>query len=172
MKKNITLVLLVFVVALSQSCKNEPKAAIADPQANSTTTTSNADQSTTSEVKYPIVPEDIMKDLWNSADGLDVIFYDLPISISQDNAAATRQSLGYIAAESAPINGLCKSVGRISFKVKGTIKLEAEIYLGPLCNYYVFLDKNNKPVYANKLNQQGIDFYTSIVGSVRQAPAK
>lgn len=158
---------LLLIVGLFFGCKNDKSST-----ENVTTPEPAAAAQAQGVAKYPICTSEMMQNLWQNSDGLDIIFYELPISMSQDNAESVRQSLSYIAAEQALVSDQCKAAGRVSFKVKGSITQEADIFLGPMCNYYIFYDKQNKPLYANKMNSQGVAFFNQLIGSVKQAPAQ
>lgn len=114
----------------------------------------------------PSLTTDYMKKIASSCDYIDYIFYDLPISISQDEKSAIMSNINFISRETVDVySSNCKSMGRKSFQSDGEIILEADIYLDKAnaCYFYVFLE-NGKPAYANKISKDGINFYFNVFG--------
>ena len=70
-----------------------------------------------------------------------------------------------------PINKSCKSLGREFFHIGGTIAFEAEIYFQNGCYGYVFLNKE-VPIYANKVSESGMKFYSNIISQAEQIKNK
>ena len=106
--------------------------------------------------------------IWNHLVFIDYIFYDLPFSISQDNQPSIHANLKLIssgALDNLPLN--CKPIGREFFQINGEIVHEADLYFSDGCYGYVFL-KDGKPIYANKLTEAGMTFYTRIVNQSNQ----
>jgi hypothetical protein len=66
-----------------------------------------------------------------------------------------------------PISNSCKPIGREFFHIKGAIAYEAEIYFQDGCYGYVFLDKE-RPIYANKVSEEGMTFYSKIINQAQQ----
>ncbi len=107
-----------------------------------------------------------MQKIATSCDYIDYIFYDLPISISQDEKSAIMSNINFISRETVgAYSSNCKSMGRKSFQSDGEIILEADIYLDKAngCYFYVFLE-DGKPTYANKISKDGINFYFNVFG--------
>ena len=100
--------------------------------------------------------------LLKECDNVDIIFYDSPISMSQDDRASIRGALFFIdPIRIAPL-GDCKPLGRISYMINGAIAAEADFYCEGECTYFVFME-NGKPAYANAMSQNGIEFFQSIL---------
>jgi hypothetical protein len=93
---------------------------------------------------------------------IDYVWNDLPFSVSQGEKDAILSNISFISTETmTETPKRCKSIGRKSFQVGGDFYLEADIYYGEGCNYYVFY-KNNKPIYLNKISPTGITFYQNL----------
>lgn len=111
----------------------------------------------------PSVPNDVMKELWEECDYTDFIFHHLPFSMSQDQKQSIQSTLSYVSAE--PLGSIvagCKPDARQFFHIKGEIVREADVYLKDGCYFYVFVE-NEKPVYANKMAENGVSFFTNTI---------
>lgn len=118
--------------------------------------------------EIPGVPQELIAELWENCDYVDYIFHDLPFSISQSEQPAVRANLNYISPDPlGSLNPDCKPIGREFFHIKGEIAYEADVYYSDNCFYYVFM-KNEKPMYANKMSDTGINFYAQIIRQVMQ----
>lgn len=110
---------------------------------------------------YPSLPVDTLKMLWEKCDYIDFIPYEFSFTMSQNEKSAIQSMLGHIATEVPVINPACQPMGRIFYQVDGKNALEADLYIGDECIYYIFYEKGKK-AYANKLTDQGIQFFRSI----------
>jgi len=162
MMRNI-LCVFVFLAVLIVSCKNKsdavieiaPKEQIAANQAGASKTNT-----------LPSLTKELMQKIAKSCDYIDYIFYNLPISISQDEKSAIMSNINFISRETlGDYSSSCKSMGRKSFQSDGEIILEADIYLDKAngCFFYIFLE-DGKPAYANKISKDGINFYFNVFG--------
>lgn len=117
------------------------------------------------EINLPPVTNDMINKMLMEVDYIDYIFHNLPISVSQDEKESINSNIVFIkneAVKSIPAN--CKAIGRKFFNIKGETYLSADIYFGEGCAAYIFLD-GEKPVYANKMTEQGIIFYNNIIAT-------
>ncbi len=114
-------------------------------------------------LSYPSIPKEIIVNLYENSEYMDYIFHDLNFSISQDSRSSIRSSLAFISKETPKeIGAGCKSLGRKFFHVNGEIVLEAEVYFTNTCAFYIFF-VDGKPTYANKMTQEGLNFYANII---------
>lgn len=120
-----------------------------------------------SAAAYPALGNQEIANLYAIAEKSDMIFYNLPISVNQDDAKSAKNSVLYISPAPVKINNNCKSIGRLSWLAEGVIVKEADIYIDSLCHYFIFME-NNKPVAANEMSQLGVDFFTNIITQVQQ----
>ncbi len=127
------------------------------------------------EQKFPNIaplPNNLMQQLFNEVTYIDYIFYNLPFSISQDDKPSIHSNLKLISGEKlGSIAKGCKPIGREFFHIGGTIAFEADIYFQEGCYGYVFLDQK-KPIYANKISQEGMKFYSNIINQANQIQNK
>lgn len=145
---------IILSIVFAISCKNESK------------TTSTPIEKTQNST-LPVLPLEDLEQLANNCTGVDYIFHELPISVSQSDKPSIRANLGLFTLN--PITGSlkdCKSIAREFFQVDGDVKYEAEIYVGNGCNYHVWMD-GNKPIYANQLSEEGIKFYNKLITSTK-----
>ena len=118
-------------------------------------------------ISYPSLGNQDLNRLYADADKVDMIFYDLPISVNQDDAASAKNSVMYILPAPAQINPSCKALGRLSWISDGSIIKEADIYVDSLCQYFIFMS-NNQPVAANAMSESGVGFFTNVISQVQQ----
>lgn len=142
-------------MVLAVSCKNDT---------NQTASTSK--EKTETSLLEPLPMEDL-KRLSDKCTGVDYIFHELPISISQDDAPSIKANLNLFTINKVnnALHG-CKSIAREFFQVEGNVEYEAEIYIGNGCAYHVWMD-GDTPIYANHLSQEGIKFYSNILKSTQ-----
>lgn len=163
---------LLGILAFALSCKQEKKQETTPPAAQNGQTAAAPAQATGPEV--PGIPEMVMVKLLNECTFVDYIFKDLPFSLSQNEDPSIDQNISYIDIN-RPVGKLptnCKATARKFFQIKGEIVYDVDVYLGQGCNFYVFVDKTNKPVYANYITADGVKFYMNVisqaVGSIKQ----
>jgi hypothetical protein len=117
------------------------------------------------------VPKEVMVKLLNECTFIDYIFHDLPFSLSQAEDPSIDQNIEFIDFK-RPLGRIpkgCKPIARKFFQIKGEIVYDVDVYLSDKCKFYVFVDKKNKPVYANFMTESGIKFYTQVVEQARGA---
>jgi len=116
---------------------------------------------------YPSIPLSRLEYLWENVTYMDVIFYNLPVSLNQSSRDNIRSTLSQIAENSPTINPNCQAIGRVFFQVDGKNIETADIYFQQGCTYYVWLE-NDKPAYANEMTEGGINFYNNIFKQVQE----
>ena len=115
----------------------------------------------------PSLPIELLKDLWETCDYVDYVFYYFNFSMSQDEQASIRSTLRQISEEQAVLNPNCKAIGRLFYQVEGENVLEADLHLSNECAYFLFY-KDGKKAYANKLTAEGLKFYQNIFNQVQK----
>ena len=96
-----------------------------------------------------------------------MIFYNLPMSVNQDDAASAKNTVLYILPAPAIMSHPCKPLGRLSWIAQGVIVKEADIYADTGCQYFIFM-KDNQPMAANAMAESGIQFFNQILSRVQQ----
>ncbi len=114
---------------------------------------------------YPSIAAERIAYLAENATYMDGIFYNLPISMNQDNIDQIRATLSTVAAEPALLPPGAKPIGHVWFQVGGKNVEEADLYFQDDVAAYVWYE-NGKPAYSNLMTVAGIDFYNNIINSV------
>ena len=112
-------------------------------------------------LKYPSISVDTLIKVFNEANYLDAIYYELPISMSQNEQSSIRQTLTFISDSPAIIFPDCEPIGRYFFQKDGEDMLVADFYFGNKCYAFVFM-KDGKPRFGNKLTAEGKAYYEKI----------
>jgi len=123
------------------------------------------------EKKFPSIQPDRLTMLWDSASNVDVIFYNLDFSLSQNKLQDIRGMINTISPEVPDINPGCPAIGRMFFVVDGRNELEADMYFQDECHYYVFYE-DGKQKYANEMTTAGINFFNNVFKNVRTQMTK
>lgn len=157
--RKINILLLVILSVLLHSCKDGTK----DTSKGSTKANSSISGG------FDSVPNEMMKNLWDNCTGIDYLFHKLPFSMSQTDKASIQTNLSYIdRAPQTSIPSNCKPIGRNFFQVNGDIVMEADLYYSEGCQFFVFVE-NEKPIYANKMTDAGIQFFTNMIQQAMNA---
>ncbi len=110
---------------------------------------------------YPVLPAPLLDSLAPLVTHIDFIFYHLKHSISLNEPNGIMTHLSHIAGpEEVPQDHGCKPVGRIFYMASGQTVLTGDLYFSGKCRFVLFLE-NEKPVYAARLNDQGVLFLTN-----------
>ena len=144
-------ILLLVIYSCAHSAKNDK------PEVPASTST------------YPPLSNEEITNLYATAEKVDIIFYNLPMSVNQDDAASAKNTVLYISPAPAIMSSPCKALGRLSWISQGVIIKEADIYSDTGCQYLIFM-KENQPVAANALSESGVQFFNQILSQVQQQP--
>jgi len=128
--------------------------------------TSEIKPSTAATSSYPSLSNEEITKLYSIAEKVDMIFYNLPMSVNQDDAASAKNTVLYISPAPAIIANNCKPLGRLSWISQGVIVQEADIYVNTGCQYMIFM-KNNQPVAANAMSESGVEFFNQIMNQAQ-----
>jgi hypothetical protein len=120
---------------------------------------------------YPSMTNEEITNLYSITDKVDMIFYNLPMSINQDDARSAKNTALYISPAPALMNNPCKALGRLSWISKGAIVKEADIFCDTGCQYFIFMT-DNKPVAANAMSESGVVFFNQILSQAAQQRPK
>lgn len=128
-------------------------------------------QQTAKGPEIPGVTEAVMQRLLDECTYVDYIFHKLPFSLSQSEDPSIDQNILFIDYN-RPLKHIpegCAPIGRKFFLIKGESAYDVDIYLSNQCKFYVFVDKANKPVYANYMTEEGVKFYANVAQQARAA---
>ena len=153
MKKGIKLFVAILTIS-SMACQPKEKSISPEPETSPQETVSPKPQITS-------LPALVFQEIYEESDYMDVIFQNLPFSISQEENTSIRQMLRHV--DNRPpetLNNNCLLFAQQMFQKGGEIIAEAEIYHDPGCYYYVFTYKGQ--VYINAMTETGIGFYNDL----------
>lgn len=118
-------------------------------------------------ISYPAYGNEYISKLYAETDKVDIIFYDLPISVNQDDAGSAKNTVLYISPTNPKVTVDCKPIARLSWIGDGRIIKEADVYVDTGCEYLLFME-DNAPVAANAMAQSGVAFFRNIISQVQQ----
>lgn len=123
----------------------------------------------TADVKVSSLPSitfEEMKVIYEGADFIDIIFYNVDFSMSINNKTNIQKMVGFVSTNVAQINPNCKAMGRIFFQKNGEMIAETDMYYDDQCRYFVF-QKNGKAAYANEITPAGQAYFAKIFSQVK-----
>lgn len=165
---------LLMPVLFLLSCQTDTGTSTATASASSETTAPAQNAPLDEEgadvafVKYPMLPDSILRHMLEVCDNLEVIFNDLPISMNPKGKASCITNLEHLAGLPASLHPKSKPAARLFYQAQGDELLQADLYYDDMTTAFVFLN-NNQPTWSNEMSQKGQDFYKNIVGMMNQA---
>ena len=117
------------------------------------------------ESKPGISTQDIEK-LAAEATNMDILFYNLNISLSQNDKNSLVQTAHFFAPVAKPTTMNCPSIGRIMMQNSGNIMLEADIHYSNTCQYFTIL-KNKVVIGTNAMTKEGVYFINQILSNYK-----
>lgn len=168
MKNSISTIIALFALILVSSCggNNADKEAAAK-RAEQWKTKAEAVKVSS----LPSITFDEMKLIYEGADFIDIIFYNVDFSMSVNNKSNIQRMVGFVSTNVAQINTACQPMGRLFFQKNGEIMVEADMYYDENCRYFVF-QKNGKAAYANDITPEGQAYFAKIFSQVKVEPAQ
>ena len=110
----------------------------------------------------PPMPEALARRIMDSCTLIDYTFLTLPFTISFDNNKSVQGSFRHIQVDGVEeVPGL-KVFAKTFFQIQGRIILVGDLYFNNAGQYFVYSEDGIKK-YANKLSQEGIDFFNQII---------
>jgi len=158
--KAIKILIVLFSITMIFACKSDNKTEEKD------SSISEEMQETKQPVKAVTgemvnLPVDVFLKVYMEADYIDIIFEDLPFSMSQDNSKSIKQILSHLDKKPpAAISGQCPLFGQMLVQKEGNIILEGDMFHSEGCYYYVF--KHQGKVYHNGMTPNGIQFFENM----------
>ncbi len=114
------------------------------------------------------ITKEVVDRIVNECTGIDVVFRDKPFSMNQHEKAAIINDLSFISPESlSEIPSGCTPIARKVYTTPQDVIIEADVYYAENCYLFVFIE-NEKPLFANKMNQKGAEFYQKLFMQVSQ----
>jgi hypothetical protein len=153
-------VVVLFILFSLGSCKNSGnRADDKDPGQNQVS----------QAPEIPGATPELIQKLLDECTGIDYIFDNWPISMSQDEDPSIDQNILFIDLK-RPVGQIpphCRKEGRKFLKMGAEEAFMVDFYFGEGCNFYVFRDKKNMPLYANYMTSAGVNFYQNIFNQVK-----
>ena len=108
------------------------------------------------------------QDLIAKVDYVDFLFYNMDISVSQNDKASINQSITFLSTAPKPATMNCPSIGRMSLQSQGKIILEADIHQqGNNCGYFNIIE--NKAAKGTCLmSADGMKFLTTLINGYKK----
>lgn len=157
-----------FFLVLS-SCGDTAKkenAASKSTEVSSPPTVTNATQA-----GLPSITLEEMQILYDQADYIDLIFYNMDFSMSVNDKPNVQRVVTFVDKSQPNPNFTCPTMGRIIFQKNGEILIEADMHIDKTCSHFVFF-KNGKKAFANNISEQGKKYFSQIFSKVKVAPAQ
>jgi len=76
----------------------------------------------------PSITFEEMKEIYEGADFIDIIFYNVDFSMSVNNKTNIQKMVGFVSTNVATINRNCKPMGRLFFQKNGELMVEADMF--------------------------------------------
>lgn len=151
-----------FVVLISiYSCKEKETNKSLEDSGMKVETSVETSPANNSKLDFSPLPASLFKPVYMEADYMDILFEELPFSMSQDNNASIRQILNYIdvnAPDSYDSN--CPLFGQLLVQKEAVYILEADIYHSDGCYYWLIKHRGKK--YLNGMTDAGIKFFNQL----------
>lgn len=133
------------------------------------TSSNNESIAVSNEIEVPpVIPKEILINLFENCNYIDFIFATLPFSISQDQKSSIQQTISHIDQKRPlKIDNSCPYFAQQIFQVDGKIVLDAKIFFQENCTYYLFYE-NGELKYSAGFTQAGITFYNNIIAQAKE----
>lgn len=138
---------------------------------NSTKTSSSKTSKATATTAQALIglPKEVKQNLIDNCDYIDYTFYNFNFSMSQGEPPAIQANLALLSDDvQTNIPKECKPIGRKMYHANGEIVMEAELYFGQGCLFYIYKD-GHTTLYGNKLSPKGVNFYNNIIQQASRA---
>lgn len=155
--KHILLFKFVFLLFFLVSCGN------GNQQSPSKKETS---PKTETNASLPGITFEEMKEIYETCDYIDFIFYNVDFSMSINAKTNIQRTVGFISTSTTALKPSCQAMGRIFFQRNGELLIEADMFFDENCQYFVF-QKEGKPAYINAITPQGQAYFKQIFSQVR-----
>lgn len=113
---------------------------------------------------FEVVPNSKIKEIYETADKVDVLFNDIAVSLSQTEQQDIRGQVGFMKPGKVPKDLNCSETASIIYQSNGEIIGDGRMYLRGNCRFVVFYE-GNEPQYAAHMTDQGMEFYRRVLAS-------
>ncbi len=119
----------------------------------------------------PSITLEEMQILYDQADYIDLIFYNMDFSMSVNDKSNVQRVVTFVDKSQPNPNFTCPTMGRIIFQKNGEILIEGDMHIDKECSHFVFF-KDGKKAFANNISDQGKAYFNQIFSQVKVAPAQ
>ena len=116
------------------------------------------EKSSVEGVAFPSIPNDVFKNIVTTADHVDISFYEVHFSISQNNPGEIKKLLTLIKGGDITLPSNCYPKGDFIVLSNGEVLLDGKLFVSSSCGYLISY-KDGKPIYGNELTDNGIRFF-------------
>ncbi len=132
---------------------------------------SSKSSATAIQAGLPSITLEEMQILYDQADYIDLIFYNMDFSMSVNTKNNVQRVVSFVDKSQPNPNFTCPTMGRIIFQKDGEILIEADMHMDKECDHFVFF-KNGKKAFVNNISDQGKAYFNQIFSKVKVAPAQ
>jgi hypothetical protein len=145
-------ILILCALVLSVSCNNDSKK-------------KEGPVSSGKKIDLKAFPADQISTMKKECTSIDLISLkkDVNVSMSFDNPQAIAIILSFITDEAGSLTNLCLPDAHLIFQKNGEVIQELDLYYQNTCNAMVFQDKDRNQVGANKISNEGVDFFNNFL---------
>ncbi len=149
-----TLVLVAAFLTLFITCKS-------DSAKNSEST----DAPKGKKMELSVLAADKVSSLKRECTSVDLISLrkNINVSMSFDNPQAISIILSFITDEVGDLTNLCTPDAHLVFQKNGEILQDLDLYYTNGCNALLFMDQQGKTIGANKVSNEGVDFFKNFL---------
>jgi len=117
------------------------------------------------KIDLKVFPADQITTINKECTSIDLISLrkDLNVSMSFDNPQAIAIILSFITDDVGNLTNLCVPDAHLVLQKNGEVIQDLNLYYQNTCNAMVFLDKENKTIGANKISNEGMDFFNNFL---------
>ena len=117
----------------------------------------------------PVIPTELLINIYENCSNIDFIFATLPFSISQEDKPSIQNTIRFIhQAQPAQIDNSCPYFAQQIFQIDGEIVLDAKIFFQQNCTYYLFYEEGQLK-YSASFNEAGINFYNNLISQAKNS---
>ncbi len=110
-------------------------------------------------------PPDQLSKIRSECTSIDLISLkkDVNLSMSFDNPQAVAIIMSLITEEKGQLTNLCTPDAHLVCQKNGEVIQELDLYYQSSCNAMVFTDSKGKQIGANKISNEGVDFFNNFL---------
>ncbi len=149
-----TVVLFSIILSMLCACKSDSGKSKSATEATKGT-----------KLDLTVLPTDKVSMIKKECTSVDLISLrkNINVSMSFDNPQAVSIILSFITDEVGELTNLCTPDAHIVYQKNGEILQDLDLYYTNGCNALRFMDQQGKTIGANKVSNEGIDFFKNFL---------